>query len=288
MTGYGRGTKSVPEYTITIDLKSVNHRYLEIYFKIPKTYSFLEDKLRRDITQKISRGKLEVVVTVERFSPDTTLVELNKPLAMSYIKALNELKDEFKVSGEINLQSLTAWNDIFKSTQPAEDQDYIAEVASGALIEALVALMSMRRQEGEGLTRDLLSKVDLLDEMRLTIQTLVPTVVSSYQEKLTKRIQELTGGIEIDPNRLAAEIALFADKADISEELVRLGSHHQQFISLISSDQPVGRKLDFLIQEMNREINTIGSKGNDLKIAQIVIDFKAELERIREQIQNIE
>lgn len=288
MTGYGRGEKVVATHFITIDIKSVNHRFLECYFKIPKAYSFLEDKLRRGVTQRVSRGKLEIVVTVERYSAETTLVELNKPLVASYLKAIRELQQEFELPGEINLQAVLGWSDVFKSTQPVDDQDFLCEIASEALEAALDALLEMRCLEGTGLSADLQSKIIRLEEMRGAIMELASQVVTNYQERLTKRIQELTGGIDLDPNRLAMEVALFADKSDINEELIRLGSHQQQFSTLLQSNAAVGRKLDFLIQEMNREINTIGSKANELRISQIVIDFKAELEKIREQIQNIE
>ena len=288
MTGYGRGEKAAVTHSVTIDIKSVNHRYLECYFKIPKAYSFLEDKLRRGITQKLSRGKLEIIVAVERYSNETALVELNKPLVTSYLKAVQQLKQDFELPGQVDLQAVLGWDDIFKSTQPVEDQDLLGEIASEALELALDALLEMRRAEGNGLSADLRGKIAQLDEMRRAIMELAPMVVTGYQERLTKRIQELTGAIDLDPSRLATEVALFADKSDISEELVRLGSHQQQFLTMLSSDAAVGRKLDFLIQEMNREINTIGSKANELKISQIVIDFKAELEKIREQIQNIE
>lgn len=288
MTGYGRGIKNNNEYSITIDLKSINHRYLELYFKIPKVYSFLEDGLRRDISNKISRGKFEILVNIERFSPLSTQVQLNKPLLSSYLTAIKDLKKEFKLKDKVTVSSIINLPDLFKSSQVDEDFEKLKSISSEALDEAITALLAMRKTEGIGLVKDLQSKINYLNDLHQKLQLLAPEVVISYQEKLTKRIQELVGNIEIDPNRLATEIALFADKTDINEELVRIESHLQQFLSALQLTEPIGRRLDFIIQELNREINTIGSKANDLRISQIVIEFKSELEKMREQIQNIE
>lgn len=288
MTGYGRGVVSTPDYTVTIDLKSVNHRYLELYFKIPKTYSFLEDKLRREISGKISRGKIEVSLTIEKSSLEEAQVKLNKPLVASYLKAVQELKSDYAISGEVDLKTVTQLADIFEITQPEEDLELLNGIAVEALNEALRALIQTRQTEGRGLAVDIQAKLGILEQFRLELQVLAPNVVAGYQERLTRRIQELTGGVELDPGRLAMEVAIFADKSDITEELVRIESHLRQFSEILDAGEAIGRRLDFLIQELNREINTVGSKANDLKIAQIVINFKAELEKIREQIQNIE
>ncbi len=288
MTGYGRGVCSKYDYSVTIDLKSVNHRYLEFYFKIPKAYSFLEDKLRREISAKISRGKVEVTLIIEKLSLEENRVELNKSLVASYLKGFQELKNEFAIDGELKLSTIISFPDIFKNTQPAEDQEKLVQIAGEALQQAIKALIETRKTEGVGLANDIRNKLQTLDEYRQSLFEYSPSVVLTYQEKLTKRIQELTGGVELDPGRLAMEVAIFADKSDINEELVRLESHLQQILHILKLDEPIGRKLDFIIQELNREINTIGSKANDLKIAQIVINFKSELEKIREQIQNIE
>lgn len=288
MTGYGRGARATSEYIITIDIKSINHRYLELYFKIPKPYSFLEDKLRREVSSRISRGKIEIVITIEKHLPDEIKLELNKPLVASYLQAMQDIKAEFQLTGSIDLQTIATLPEVFKTIQPEENQEKLIELTGQAMNDALTSLMAMRQLEGNGLVNDLNIKLVFLEEQRVSLLKLAPGVVTSYFEKLTKRIQELAAGIEIDPNRLAAEVAIFADKSDISEELVRLDSHLKQFLRTLASNEPIGRRLDFLIQELNREINTVGSKANDLKISQIVIDFKAELEKIREQTQNIE
>lgn len=288
MTGYGRGVKSKDEYLITIEVKSINHRYLELYFRIPKAYYFLEDRLRRDISSKIARGKLEVTVNIERFNLIESQVELDKALLTSYITTIQEMKEEFKLKGKLTLASTINLPNIFKFNQPEDDQDKLFSIAGAALAEALNSLLEARAAEGERIGNDLQSRITSLEKWRNDLLTVAPEVVINYQEKLMQRIQELTGGLEIDPGRLAMEIAIFADKADISEELVRTKSHLQQFIDALRLVEPVGRRLDFIIQELNREINTIGSKANDLRITQVVIAFKTELEKIREQIQNIE
>lgn len=288
MTGYGRGVKANDIYSVTIDLKAINHRYLEFYFKIPKAYYFLEDRLRRDISNKISRGKLEVVVNIERFNPVDSLVELDKTLLNSYITAIQEMKKALKLKGKLQLSTIINLPNIFKLNQPEENQDKLLAVTGETVEEALNSLLKAREAEGRSLTKDLQARVTVLEKLRNDLLAFAPEVVTTYQEKLTKRIQELVGGVDVDPSRLATEIAIFADKSDINEELVRTQSHLQQFTGALQLTEPVGRRLDFIIQELNREINTVGSKANDLRITQIVIEFKAELEKIREQIQNIE
>jgi uncharacterized protein (TIGR00255 family) len=288
MTGYGRGIKATDCYSVTIEVKSVNHRYLELFFKIPRYFSFLEDKLRRIVSNKIARGKLEIAVIVEKLTVDEITVELNRSLVNSYLQAISELKNEFNINENPTLQTLISLPEVFKSTHPEEDQEKLLEVAGSAFEEALAALIEMRKIEAAGLVKDLQAKIRLLEKYKDDLRRLAPTVVLNYQERLEKRLQELASGIEIDPNRLAMEVAVFADKADITEELVRIESHLQQFLRTLTLIEPVGRRLDFIIQELNREINTVGSKASDLQIAQTVIEFKCELEKIREQIQNIE
>jgi uncharacterized protein (TIGR00255 family) len=288
MTGYGRGVFTTQDYSVTIDLKSINHRYLELYFKIPKSYAFLEDKLRREISGRISRGKVEISINIEKLSLTEARVELNQSLLTSYLKAIQELKNNYAIEGEADLKTIISLPEVFKTTQPEEDQEKLVEIAGQALDMAIKSLIATRKTEGEGLRLDIQAKLASLEESRIALLELAPNVVTTYQEKLTKRIQELIGGVEIDPNRLACEVAIFADKSDISEESVRIESHLKQFLQILGLTEPIGRKLDFLIQELNREINTVGSKASDINIAQLVINFKAELEKIREQIQNIE
>lgn len=288
MTGYGRGVKANEFYSVAIDLKSINHRYLEFYFKIPKMYYFLEDRLRRDISSKIARGKLEVTVNIERFNPANTLVELDKTLLNSYITAIHGVKKALKLKGKLQLSTVISLPNIFKLNQPEENQDLLFAITGEALSEAIFALIKTREAEGASLYNDLQSRVNYLEKLRRDLLVYAPEVVENYKVKLSKRIQELAGGVDVDPNRLATEIAIFADKSDINEELVRTRSHLQQFIEALQLNEPVGRRLDFIIQELNREINTVGSKANDLRITQVVIEFKAELEKIREQVQNIE
>lgn len=288
MTGYGRGSKANTEYAVTIDLKSVNHRFLELNFKLPKSFTYLEDKLRREISSRLSRGKLDIIISVERFSSTDFQISLNRPVVASYINAIQNLQTEFNLSGNIELQNIIQLPEVFTTSQVQDDTELLNDLAVQAVNEALDAMVVMRQTEGEKLYQDLQQKITILQCLRQKLVEFSPSVVLSYKEKLTKRIQELTEGIEIDPNRIATEIAIFADKSDINEELIRLESHLHQLLNTLDLTEPVGRKLDFIIQELNREINTIGSKANDLQIAQIVIDFKAELEKLREQIQNIE
>lgn len=288
MTGYGRGIKVTPAYSLTIDIKSINHRYLELYFKIPKAYSFLEDKLRRDLATKVSRGKIEVTVTIEKLLSEEVLVKLNRPLLTSYFNAIAELIDEFNIQGKPDLTTILNLPDVLQTVQPTEDQEQLEVLAGEVLNEAIDNLLKMRHTEGRQLVVDLQDRLAILSGYRRQLAELSPEMVSDYRIRLSKRIQELTEGIEVDPNRLATEVAIFADKSDINEELVRIESHLCQFQKTLDLNEPIGRKLDFMVQELNREINTIGSKANDLKISQIVIEFKSELEKIREQIQNIE
>ena len=217
MTGYGRGINSRDEYSITVDLKSINHRYLELYFRIPKAYYFLEDRLRRDISSKISRGKLEVTLNIERYNPVESRVELDKALLESYITAIQGMKGEFKLKGKLTLASIINLPNIFKLNQPEEDQDKLFTVAGAALKEALNSLLEARTVEGDNISKDLQTRIASLEKWRTELLTVAPEVVVSYQEKLAQRIKELIGGLEIDPGRLAMEIAIFADKADISE-----------------------------------------------------------------------
>jgi uncharacterized protein (TIGR00255 family) len=288
MTGYGRGIKATSAYSITIEIKSINHRYLELYFKIPRAYSFIEDTLRRDLTAKVSRGKIEVAVTIEKFLSEDIMVKLNRPLLISYFKAIDELINEFNIQGRPDLTTILNLPDVMQTIQPTEDQALLKILVGEVLQEAIDNLLTMRSTEGRKLVVDLQEKLDILNELRRQLTELAPEMVSDYRVRLAKRIKELTEGIEVDPNRLAAEVAIFADKSDINEELVRIESHLSQFRKTLDLNETIGRKLDFMVQELNREINTIGSKANDLKISQIVIQFKSELEKVREQIQNIE
>lgn len=288
MTGYGRGIRSSPNYSITIDIKSINHRYLEIYFKIPKIYSFLEDILRRVLTAKISRGKIEVSVTIEKFSPEDITVKLNHSLLNSYFKAIDELTSSFNIQGAPDLTTILNLPDVIQTVQPPEDEEQLGVLAGETLDEAINNLLKMRRLEGDRLAVNIRNILNNLEDFHRQLVELAPEMVIHYRARLLKRIQELTESVEIDPNRLAIEVAFFADKSDITEELVRIESHLRQIYKTLELNEPIGRKLDFIIQELNREINTIGSKGNDLTLSQIVIQSKSELEKIREQIQNIE
>lgn len=288
MTGYGRGLKTTSEYSVTLDIRTVNHRYLDLNFRIPKNYGFIEDGLRRELSRILFRGKVDVMVSIESFSSAKSGIKLNRTMVETYLRAIEVLKTDFHLSGEADLGVILDLPEVLQSQQLEEDEAKVLEVVKQALKEALSNLLEMRQREGAKLAADLQQRLTFLSELRLKILELAPAVVSVYQEKLLKRIAELTENVEIDSNRIAMEVALFADRSDIHEELIRIESHLHQFLQTLSATGQVGKRLDFLIQELNREINTIGSKANELQITQIVIEFKSELEKLREQVQNIE
>lgn len=289
MTGFGRGSSTVADYcTVTVDLKTVNHRYLDLNFRVPRNYAMLEDVLRRKLSKVISRGKVDVVVNVDSFSEDSIQATVNENVIAAYMNAAASLKKKYALKGKLDMATLMALPDVVKCTKTEIDSDKLIGATEAAVDEALKMLLQMREVEGRQLVNDLSEKIASMEKLRSEIALQAGKVVPIYREKLLKRIEELTDGIEVDAARIATEVAIFADKADVNEELVRLESHFKQFLAAFEAKEPIGRKLDFLIQEMHREINTIGSKANDLQIAQVVIAFKAELEKLREQVQNIE
>jgi len=290
MTGYGRGKSQAEGREFLVEIKTVNHRYCDIYIKVPRQISFLEDKVREVIGKSISRGKVDVFITYDDFSEDSKNILIDEGLAKTYIKSVEYLRDKFGLKDDISVSLIAKFPDILKVEKSEQDEDKIWSLLYEALSHALDALINMRQIEGEGLKNDLLERADAIEKVVQEISIRAPEVVKEYKCKLENRLKEILEQQVIDENRLAMEVAVFADRCNIDEELVRLGSHINQLRQTLNSDSdlPVGRKLDFLIQEMNREINTIGSKANDLIITQNVVEIKSELEKIREQIQNIE
>lgn len=288
MTGYGRDQIEDLGKQFTVEVKSVNHRYLEIAIRQPRQYSILEENIRKLVQQYIKRGRIEIFIKVEGLEQKATMIKVDKEIALAYYNSLKDLAKDLNVSSQIDLLQLVNLPDVITLEDKEDDLDEIWKIMRKTLVEALVKLVEMRKIEGESLQKDLADRINFVDTISVKINERTPLVLEEYREKLEKRLGELLQGFELDENRLNQELVYFADKSSITEEVIRLRSHFKQFTKSLKMDEPVGRKLDFLVQEMNREMNTIGSKANDLTIAQLVVEGKSELEKIREQIQNIE
>ncbi len=288
MTGYGRAQKEFDGLTVTVELKSVNSRYFEFSSRVYKNYSFIEDKLKSAVRGIISRGKIECSVQIDATETDDVIVQINESLASGYVNAINSLAEKYNLENDFKVSDLAARGDIFLVRKAPADEDKIWNCVNETLVEAAAAFVSMREAEGQKLIDDILSRGDLILTYVETVEKRSPETVKEYNDKLLSRMRELLGDASVDEQRLLTEAAIFADKIAVAEETVRLRSHIAQLHEIAKSDEPIGRKLDFLVQEINREANTIGSKANDLEIARIVIEIKSEIEKIREQVQNIE
>ncbi len=288
MTGYGRGENSTEDRKFTVEIKSVNHRYNDISIKLPRSMVFLEDKIRKTISKNISRGKTDVYISFETLSTDDVCVKLNDALAEAYFEKLVILKDKFKIESNDMLSLVARFPDVITVEKVQTEEDVIWDALSPALNEAISNFIDMRSIEGEALKNDILIKAENIEKLVKEVKERAPVVVVEYKEKLTARLQELMGQVDIDEQRIATEVAVFADRGCIDEEVTRLESHIIQLRNILDEGGLVGRKLDFLVQEMNRESNTIASKSNDINITKASIELKSEIEKIREQIQNIE
>ena len=290
MTAYGRSTGNVNGKNITVEIKSVNSRYFDPSIKITRSYSFLEEKIKNYIQSRISRGKVDFWLGIEVVENVGCNITLDKAYAASYLKALEELRDEFSLRDDISVMRVAANRDIFVFTQPEEDMEKTWEEVLPFVNDALDRFSEMRMKEGANLVADLREKKSNIEKIVAQIASKSAVCVVTHREKLENRIKQILEGyqVTIDEQRILTESAIFADKIAIDEELVRLASHFTAFDEILSSDEPIGRKLDFLVQEMNRETNTIGSKCNDAEIAHWVVDIKCEIEKIREQVQNLE
>jgi len=288
MTGFGSGSCEKDGKSFTIEIKSVNHRYFETNIRMPRVLIAFEDKIRKIIGEKVKRGKLDVFVTQGNYDKEDVEAYLNEKLAQSYINCFQTLKDKYDFKDDISLAQIARLPEVLTLKQREEDVSETFEQMEQALIKALEALLLMREREGEKLLEDVISKCELIQQLVEKVQERAPFVVCEYKDKLTQRLNTLHKDVEFDENRVAMEVAMFADKAGIDEEIVRLNSHIVQMKEALILDEPIGRKLDFIIQEMNRETNTIASKANDLEILNTVINMKSEIEKVREQIQNIE
>ena len=288
MTGFGRAELSVGSRDIIVEIKSVNHRYFEFTCRTGRGYSFLEDKLKKYVGERVSRGKVDMYVSVTENDDESIEVELNRPLAAGYIKAMKTLAEEYGVTDDVSVSVLSRMSDIFQIHRQPADEDSVFEAVKVAVDEALEHFISMRLAEGERLRDDILSRADKILSIVGEIEERSPVTVREYRERLYSKLSEILSSNNIDEQRILTEAAIFADKVAVDEETVRLRSHIDQMRSFFSSGVPIGRKLDFIVQEMNREANTIGSKVTDSALAHKVVDVKAEIEKIREQVQNIE
>ena len=288
MTGYGRGEFASEDRKFIVEIKSVNHRYQDISIKLPRSMNYLEDKVRKTLAKDIHRGKTDVYITFTTLSSKDVSIEVNETLAAAYISELRRLKNKYELTSTDTLGLVAKFPDVITVEKVQEDENVIWNTLLPALTEALEKFLAMREAEGSALKSDILKKADGIAEIVNTIKERSPLVVLDYQEKLKNRLEELLGGIEVDQQRIATEVAIFADRGCIDEEVIRLESHIAQLRSIFEAGGQVGRKLDFLIQEMNREANTIASKSNDINITNATIALKSDIEKIREQVQNIE
>ena len=288
MTGFGAGRGEAGGEAIFVELRSVNGKFCEVKPRLPRELSALETELVKTIKGRVSRGVIEAFVRREAGEARGSLPRADLALAAAYAKAFRELKDSLGLAGEPTVQDLVALEGVISLGEPAPDLENAAAALQTALAAGIDALDQMRRREGEALAKDLSARIDAVEKAAREVAQLAPDQIQAVRERLSSRIAELTRGVPLDPARLAQEVALFADRTDVSEELTRLASHLDQARGLIASQAPAGRKLEFLVQEMNREINTIGSKSQHAGIASTVVEMKAELERIREQVQNVE
>ena len=288
MTGFGRAEQDFEGLNITVEIKSVNHRYFEFSSRLPRSYQYLEEKLKGFFQSRITRGKVEVSVLIDDTRPGGTKVEINGEYCDSYINALKTLMTCYDLKDDVSVMSVARNPEVFKIAKNDVDADFLAERVLIVAAEAADAFVAMRETEGERLKNDVTNRVNLILKLVELIEERSPETVKNYRERIEQKMLELLGNVQVDEQRLLTETAIFADKVAVAEETVRLKSHMQQVCSLMEGNEPIGRKLDFVVQEMNREANTIGSKAQDIDIARAVIDIKAEIEKIREQIQNIE
>ena len=292
MTGYGRARASAGGRDITVDSeiarRSVNNRYLDCTVKMPRAYIFAEDAMKGDVQKAVSRGKVDVFVTIDAQESDETVVAVNKTLARGYFDAVRSLGEELGLETDLSARELARFPDVLTVTKAELDLEQVGGEIRAVLADALAAYNAMRAVEGERLAADIRGRLDRIEALTAAVERRSPETVSEYRQKLLERMREVLESTTIDESRILTEAAIFADKVAVDEETVRLRSHLAQLREMLDSHIPVGRKLDFLIQEVNRESNTIGSKCNDIEIARCVVELKAEVEKIREQVQNIE
>ena len=288
MTGYGRARAMLNKRDITVEVRSVNNRYLDCTVKMPRMYTFAEDAVKTCVQKAISRGKVDVYISVDASAADVAKVSVNRELAAGYAAALRELAEITDTEARVTPEQLARFPDVLSVTKEDEDLETISADLCSVLEDALAAYNAMRAVEGERLAADIEGRLKTIESLTGQVEQRSPETVAEYRKKLTSRMQEVLQSTTIDEQRILTEAAIYADKIAVDEETVRLRSHLAQLRTMLLSDDPMGRKMDFLIQEVNRESNTIGSKCNDVSIAQVVVNLKAEVEKIREQVQNIE
>ena len=288
MTGYGRAVETVNGREFTVEIRSVNNRYLDCTVKLPRSFSFAEEAVKAAVKAAVSRGKVDVYISVRSETEADVQVTLNKPVLEGYLAAMRQMVDEYGVKDDISVSALSRMNDIFVVDKPKADEDQLKADLLSVVDKALAAYDAMRVTEGLALENDLRSRANTILELVAQVEEQNPKTVSEYRRRLEEKMREVLESKSIDESRILTEAAIFADKVAVDEETVRLRSHLEQMDTMLSGSGGIGRKLDFLLQEMNREANTTGSKCSDVKVARIVVDIKAELEKIREQTQNIE
>ena len=288
MTGYGRAVETVNGREFTVEIRSVNNRYLDCTVKLPRSFSFAEEAVKAAVKAAVSRGKVDVYISVRSETEADVQVTLNKPVLEGYLAAMRQMVEEYGVKDDISVSALSRMNDIFVVDKPKADEDQLKADLLSVVDKALMAYDAMRVTEGLALENDLRSRANTILELVAQVEEQNPKTVSEYRKRLEEKMREVLESKSIDESRILTEAAIFADKVAVDEETVRLRSHLEQMDEMLSGNGGIGRKLDFLLQEMNREANTTGSKCSDVKVARIVVDIKAELEKIREQTQNIE
>ena len=289
MTGFGRFEGQINGRSITLEIKRVNHRFLDISFRMPRNLMFLEDAARKAVGAKLDRGHVDVFITYRNLRTDARVVTADEALFNAYAEALKRLSaaSDGSLPDDRSLMSVARMPDVLAVAEAEEDQEAVLALMRGAMDAALEQLVAMRRREGEAMKVDLLTRVEAIQRMTDAVEARYPQTVEAYTQRLKGAVEELLGA-NADPARLMMEVALMADRSAIDEEIVRLNSHVQQLRELFESDRPIGRRIDFIVQELNREVNTISSKSQDIPITQLTVDLKAEIEKLREQLQNIE
>ncbi len=288
MTGFGRGEYRSENLVIDVEIKTINHRYRDFNIRLPRRYSAFEEKIRNLISEKVNRGRIDVFIKTEKFGSEDVSLNYDKELAEEYYNILKEIKSDFPdVDSDITIMNIARYPDVIKAQEAEIDLDEQWQYFEGAIKEAVDTLVESRTLEGEALKKDFIKRINIIGEQRETISKLSHEIPENYAKELNDNIEKYKIGV-IDSDRIATEIALYAERVNITEELVRLSNHLKSFLSIIEKKEPIGRKLDFLLQEINREANTIASKSNSFEISTSVVEIKSELEKIREQVQNIE
>ena len=288
MTGFGREQGIVDGYEIQVEIRSVNHRYFEFSSRLPRSFSYLDEKLKSFVSERVSRGKVEVSVTISKTEGVEAEIEVNQEIAAGYVNALRNANIKLGLNDDLSLSDITRFPDVFKIQKVQDDEEVVWNAVKQICFEALNRFINMRETEGQKMYEDISSRLDFIEEKTNEIEKISPLISESYKNRLYSKIKETLEDRDIDEQRVLTEVAIFSDKIAVDEETVRLHSHVSQLRELINSSEPVGRKLDFLVQELNREVNTIGSKAQDLSVTKTVVELKSEIEKIREQIQNIE